>query len=286
MKKKEIEWEDDSKEILEWEIDYVEKSSKKMEKPKYTKLNSGEKIIKTIIDTSSDLAKTFGFATDVVRRPTVGEDIHDGDFFITNQRLIFEGHDKQYEDFLDVFNILDDTIPHTIVRKIGGTDGDMFSASHIWINYDDQIELLKNDPSKRYNVFYLPHGEEWAKWLNNRFYTVDAKAKRARNQALDCERHLDYKGAINIYEKHHMPEEASRVRRIMYDEKKVDQTVVHGDYIDDRDTIVKDSVISKSNIGAGGKSKAKEIKEIKELLDSDAIDDAEFKQMKKEILGK
>ena len=67
---------------------------------------------------------------------------------------------------------------------------------------------------------------------------------------------------------------------------KVEQTVVHGDYIDDRDTIIKDSVVNKSNIGAGGKSKVEEIKEIKELLDSGAIDDDEFKQMKKEILGK
>ena len=63
-------------------------------------------------------------------------------------------------------------------------------------------------------------------------------------------------------------------------------TTVGGDYIDDRDTIVKDSVISKSNVGAGGKSKAEQIKELKELLDSGAIDDGEFKQMKKEILGK
>ena len=67
---------------------------------------------------------------------------------------------------------------------------------------------------------------------------------------------------------------------------KVDQTVVHGDYVDDRDTIVKDSVVNKSNIGAGGKTKGERIKLIKELLDSGAIDDAEFKQMKKEILGK
>jgi hypothetical protein len=36
----------------------------------------------------------------------------------------------------------------------------------------------------------------------------------------------------------------------------------------------------------GGKSKAEQIKELKELLDSGAIDAAEFKQMKKEILGK
>ena len=67
---------------------------------------------------------------------------------------------------------------------------------------------------------------------------------------------------------------------------KVEQTVVHGDYIDDRDTIVKDSVISKSNVGAGGKSKSEELREAKALLDDGIIDDDEFKQMKKEILGK
>ena len=51
----------------------------------------------------------------------------------------------------------------------------------------------------------------------------------------------------------------------MLDEKKVDQTVVHGDYVDDRDTIVKDSVLNRSNVG--GKSKAEELREAKSLLD-------------------
>ena len=82
-----------------------------------------------------------------------------------------------------------------------------------------------------------------------------------------------------------LPEEAARVRRLKADLSSP-KTVVHGDYIDDRDTIVKDSVINRSNVGAGGKTKGERIKLIKELLDSGAIDDDEFKQMKKEILGK
>ena len=61
---------------------------------------------------------------------------------------------------------------------------------------------------------------------------------------------------------------------------------VKGDYIDDRDTIIQDSVVSRSNIGTGEKSKAEELREAKALLDDGIIDDAEFKQMKKEILGK
>ena len=99
---------------------------------------------------------------------------------------------------------------------------------------------------------------------------------------------LDYDAAIRMWEELGENKEAARVRKLKAEQGavKVDQTVVHGDYVDDRDTIVKDSVVNKSNIGAGGKSKAEEIKEIKDLLDSGAIDDGEFKQMKKEILGK
>jgi len=112
--------------------------------------------------------------------------------------------------------------------------------------------------------------------------------EQMENKARNKEEDLDYAGAIKIWESIGNRSEARRIRLKMREEEKVkvDQTVVHGDYVDDRDTIVKDSVINKSNIGAGGKSKAEEIKEIKELLDSGAIDDDEFKQMKKEILGK
>ena len=61
---------------------------------------------------------------------------------------------------------------------------------------------------------------------------------------------------------------------------------VKGDYIDDRDTIIQDSVVNRSNIGTGEKSKAEELREAKALLDDGIIDNDEFKQMKKEILGK
>jgi hypothetical protein len=50
--------------------------------------------------------------------------------------------------------------------------------------------------------------------------------------------------------------------------------------------IVKDSVVSNANIGAGSKSKSEELRDVQTLLDDGIIDDAEFKQMKKEILGK
>jgi len=102
--------------------------------------------------------------------------------------------------------------------------------------------------------------------------------------AREKERLLDYEGAIDLFEKANHHDDAKRVRRKMLDEKKVDQTVVQGDQI--TKTEIKDSVLNRSNIGAGGDDKLTKIKELKELHDAGAIDDDEFKQMKKEILGK
>ena len=89
------------------------------------------------------------------------------------------------------------------------------------------------------------------------------------------------------YTSHGLLEKASTSRRKKAEmgATKIDQTVIHGDYVDDRDTIVKDSVISKSNVG-GGSSKMQELKDLTEMKEKGLIDDAEFKQMKKEILGK
>jgi len=105
-------------------------------------------------------------------------------------------------------------------------------------------------------------------------------------KADDKVKHLDYDKAIEIYESIGDKEGAAKARKLKAEQGavKVDQTVIHGDYVDDRDTIVKDSVINKSNIGTGGKSRAEELREAKALLDEGVIDDEEFKHMKKEIL--
>jgi len=67
-------------------------------------------------------------------------------------------------------------------------------------------------------------------------------------------------------------------------QQTVYQNIIQGDNI--TKTEVKDSVLNRSNIGSDGKSKAEQVQNIKELHDSGALDDDEFKQMKKEILGK
>ena len=90
--------------------------------------------------------------------------------------------------------------------------------------------------------------------------------------------------AENWYASNKLFNEAKRLKKKM--RLKVDQTVVHGDYVDDRDTIVQDSVISKSNVGAGGSSRMQELKDLTEMKKEGLIDEDEFNQMKKEILGK
>ena len=111
--------------------------------------------------------------------------------------------------------------------------------------------------------------------------------------AREKEEHLDYEGALEIWVKLGNNKEAKRIRRKMMDEKKVEQTVVHGDYVDDRDTtyvddrdtIIQDSVVSKSNIGAGGSSKMQELKDLTEMKKEGLIDDDDYEKMKREIIG-
>jgi chromatin segregation and condensation protein Rec8/ScpA/Scc1 (kleisin family) len=113
---------------------------------------------------------------------------------------------------------------------------------------------------------------------------LEAKKKLAG----ELEELLRYKEAIDIWEELGMHREAKRIRNKVKEEGKVkvDQTVVHGDYVDDRDTIIKDSVVSRSNVSSGGSSRMQELKELKEMLSEGLIDKDDFKEMKKEIMGK
>ena len=108
------------------------------------------------------------------------------------------------------------------------------------------------------------------------------KKRKDLEYAKKQERLLDFEEAVKIYKKYKMDDEIIRVRTNA--QNKVEQTVIQGDQI--TKTEIKDSVVSKSNIGTGGKSKSEELRDAKALLDDGIIDDAEFKQMKKEILGK
>ena len=106
---------------------------------------------------------------------------------------------------------------------------------------------------------------------------------KAKIKAKEREQALDYTGAAKIWDQLGEISEAARVRRLMHNENKIDQTVVHGAQI--TKTEIKDSVVSKSNVGAGGKSKAEELREVKALLDDGIIDADDYEKMKREIIG-
>ena len=123
---------------------------------------------------------------------------------------------------------------------------------------------------------------DWEKrkeWLEKKEKREKLEKVRQREEA------LDFEAAIEIWEELGEIEEAARVRKLKAEQGavKVDQTVIQGDQI--TKTEIKDSVLNRSSIG-GKSSKAEELREAKSLFEEGLIDDDEFKQMKKEILGK
>ena len=107
-----------------------------------------------------------------------------------------------------------------------------------------------------------------------------------KNRSKEAEKRelaLDYDAAIDIWEELGLIDEAARVRKLKVEQGsvKVTQKVVHGDEV----TEIKDSVLNRSNVGSGS-SKMQELEKLTEMKEKGLIDDDEFKQMKKEILGK
>jgi hypothetical protein len=91
------------------------------------------------------------------------------------------------------------------------------------------------------------------------------------------EKALDFEAAIEIWEELGEISEAARVRKLKAEmgSVKLSQKVE-----------IRDSVLHRSNIGSNGKSKVEQIQNIKELLDSGAIDKDDYEKMKREILDK
>ena len=123
--------------------------------------------------------------------------------------------------------------------------------------------------------------EEEEKQLRNE---REQKRIAMKHKANERERALDYDSAIDIWEELGQIDQAARVRKLKAD-LAAPKTVIHGDYVDDRDTIVSDSVVNRSNIGSGS-SKMQKIEKLNNMREKGLIDDDEFKQMKKEILEK
>ena len=195
-----------------------------------------------------------------------------GYFYITNLRLIFASSCAR-------------SIKHYAHKNIKRTKGQEPTGMGAVGNIIKIIKRNEQNDSLEYTLFHV-NAKDTSDMLNEEFYNENVRDKIAINSAKEYEKLLEFDEAASVYKELGMVNDAIRVRKLKSEEGavKVDQTVVQGDQI--TKTEIKDSVINRSNIGTGGKSKAEEIKEIKDLLDSGAIDDDEFKQMKKEILGK
>ena len=100
--------------------------------------------------------------------------------------------------------------------------------------------------------------------------------------AINREKILDYKKAIEIYGELNLPKEVERVRKVI-EEKKVKQNTGKEKKITNIE--IKDSVLNRSNVG-GSPSKIQELEKLAEMKEKGLIDDDEFKQMKNEILEK
>ena len=114
--------------------------------------------------------------------------------------------------------------------------------------------------------------------------------KQMRVEAGNREAALDYDAAIVIWEELGEIDEAGRLRKLRAEmtSTTVSKTVIHGDQVHGNQitsTEIKDSVLSRSNVG-GGSSRMQELEKLTEMKDKGAIDDDEFQQMKNEILGK
>jgi hypothetical protein len=149
-------------------------------------------------------------------------------------------------------------------------------------------EKFENTPLMHQLVLDGYESGKMKHWYPDVDWIVGLMIERAKKH----EKLLEFEEAAVIYKEYGMENDVIRVRKEA--RNKVDQTVIHGDYvddrdttyIDDRDTIIQDSVISKSNIGAGGDDKVAKLEKIANLKREGLIDDDEFKQMKKEILEK
>ncbi len=136
------------------------------------------------------------------------------------------------------------------------------------------------ESKKGKQIFEIPRGTApMSKYLDSirkKFlkYVIDYAKER--------EAALDYTSAVKIWEDLGEIKEAARVRKLSAEmgSVKVAQSVIQGDQI----TEIKDSVLNRSNIGSS--SKMQELKDLTEMKEKGLIDDDEFKQMKKEILGK
>ena len=250
----------------------------------YTELKDGEKIIEEYADNSSWftrwnklVSQSAGVAkwienSDDLESPAVWIDTIYGTIFLTNKRIIFESLDGN-------------TSESTTYKQIDSIIGNDESGA-------EPGNLIIYKKNGEYLLYVLHCAGTFSNIANKTFFNIDAPLMTGEDVwdyrkaiwAQDLERLLKYDTAILIWEELGKPEDAARVRKLKSEQGavKVTQKVVHGDEV--TKTEIKDSVLNRSNVG--GSSKMQELEKLAEMKEKGLIDDDEFKQMKKEILGK
>ena len=213
-----------------------------------------------------------------------------GTIFLTNLRFIYEPLERKPNnpDFLARYYI-----------DIAENDGNVYGENIGWVTpgtlycMGHSFLLFRGEK--------ITNGEKIADRINKKFLTESSFVnqrkiikKRMKKIAIEREKHLDYEEAIEIYEKYYMPEEAARVRKLKAD-LAAPKTEIHGDYVDDRDTtyvddrdtIIKDSVVSKSSIGAGGDGDdlAAKLQQLAQMHRDGILSDEQFEAAKNKMLN-
>ena len=230
--------------------------------------------------------------------------------YITNIRIIFEGEKSEYSS--QKYDFSTDSYGDTIYTALTPVAINLEDIEQF--QYSTQITKKNTKSFDYWEKTFLRQPEILIEKRNGNTRFLIPKAKPALaekltnylnefkdnliSEAKNRESALDYTRAILLWEKVGKTKEATRVRKLQAEQRKVDQTIIHGDYVDDRDTIVKDSVLNRTNIRSNDDSvlnktnvgpsddKFSKLERLAEMKEKGLIDDDEFKLMKKEILGK
>jgi len=258
-----------------------------------TKLHDGEKIL------MSQLGVLYGtpsyeFAGEAGRTPDAfGSVVIYVNIYLTTSRLIFETTQGTW-DHRCVEGVTRE-IPITAIKKMNRIEPTRFlflemkyetlqitieDFEEYDVSIEENIKIIRPKNAKEWVDFFKKNKEHLIKPEIER--VTNAKIKKAKKH----EQLLEFDEAAMIYKELGMDGELIRVRKLKAEQGsvKVSQKVVQGDYIDDRDTIIKDSVLNRSNVGAGS-SKIQELEKLAEMKKEGLISDEEYEKLKQEIIG-
>jgi hypothetical protein len=256
-----------------------------------TKLDDDEKILKTQEDVIY-YNPTYEFAGEGGNTPDVfGIVLLIVNLYLTTSRLILETTNGEWGT--RCVEGVTREIPITAIKKINVSESKRFLGfgpdEALTITIENFEEYNVSDDNN-INIGRSKSGKEWVDFFEkNKEHLIKREIERMTavkiKKAKKHEKLLEFDEAAEMYKDLGMDDEAIRIRKLKAEQGavKVSQKVVHGDEV--TKTEIKDSVVSKSNIG-GGTSKMQELEKLTEMKKEGLIDDDEFKQMKKEILGK